>query len=54
MPGERTTMRKVREVLRLRFDGGLSNRQIGKSCCLGKSTVNACQRQTDIVLFLAI
>ncbi|MFX0200484.1 MAG: hypothetical protein ACFFCW_30570 [Candidatus Hodarchaeota archaeon] len=32
-------MRKVREVLRLKFDGGLSNRQIGKSFSLGKSTV---------------
>jgi transposase len=32
-------MRKVREVLRLKFDGGLSNRQIGNSCSLGKSTV---------------
>jgi transposase len=39
MPGERVTMRKVREVLRLKFDGSLSNRQIGKSCSLGKSTV---------------
>jgi transposase len=39
MPGERATMRKVREVLRLKFDGGLSNRQIGNSCSLGKSTV---------------
>jgi transposase len=39
MPGERVTMRKVREVLRLKFDGKLSQRQIGKSCCLGKSTV---------------
>ena len=39
MPGERVTMRKVREVLRLKFDGNLSNLKIGKSCCLGKSTV---------------
>jgi hypothetical protein len=39
MPGERVTMRKVREVLRLKFDGNLSNRKIGKSCCLGNSTV---------------
>lgn len=33
-------MRKVREVLRLKFDGGLSNRRIGESCRLGKSTVS--------------
>jgi len=39
MPKERVTMRKVREVLRLKFDGSLSNRQIGISCHLGKSTI---------------
>jgi transposase len=33
-------MRKVREVLRLKFDGGLGNRRIGESCRLGKSTVS--------------
>lgn len=32
-------MRKVREVLRLKFDGALSNRQIGQSCHLSKSTI---------------
>ena len=39
MPGERVTMRKVREVLRLKFEASLSNRQIAASCVLGKSTV---------------
>ena len=39
MPGERVTMRKVREVLRLKFEALLSNRQIAASCVLGKSTV---------------
>jgi len=33
-------MRKVREVLRLKFEGGLGNRRIGESCRLGKSTVS--------------
>jgi transposase len=39
MPGERVTMRKVREVLRLKFEASLSNRQIADSCMLGRSTV---------------
>ena len=29
MPGERVSMRKIREVLRLRFAQGLSQRAIG-------------------------
>lgn len=32
-------MRKVREVLRLKYQGGLSNRDIGHACSLGRSTV---------------
>ena len=31
MPGERVSMRKIREVLRLRFAQGLSQRAIGSS-----------------------
>jgi DNA-directed RNA polymerase specialized sigma24 family protein len=30
MPAERTTMRQVREVLRLRFVGGVSTREIAR------------------------
>lgn len=39
MPAERLTMRKIREVFRLKFDCGLSNRQIAKSCAMARSTV---------------
>lgn len=39
MPAERLTMRKIREVLRLKFEHGLSNRKISKSCSIARSTV---------------
>ncbi len=35
MSKERLSMRKIREVLRLRFEGGLSHRAIGQSCGIG-------------------
>ena len=35
MPGERVSMRKIREVLRLRFAQGLSQRAIGVSLSTG-------------------
>jgi hypothetical protein len=31
MPGERLSMRKIREVMRLRFAQGLSQRAVGRS-----------------------
>lgn len=40
MPRKRTTMRKVRDILRLKFDAGLSYRDIGKCLSLGSSTVS--------------
>ena len=42
MPGERLSMRKIREVLRLRFAQGLSQRAIGTSLRLSTGAVNAC------------
>ena len=39
MPGKRLSMRKIKEVLRLRFDVGLSGRQIAHSCGMGRTTV---------------
>ena len=39
MPKERLTMRKIREVLRLRFDFKLSYNKIAQSCQMGRSTV---------------
>ena len=39
MPAERLTMRKIRELLRLKFDFKLSNRKIANSCSMVHSTV---------------
>ena len=38
MPRERLSMRKIKEVLRLRFEHGLSHRDIGRSCGIGLTT----------------
>jgi transposase len=39
MPAERLTMRKTKEVFRLKFDCQLSNRKIAESCLIARSTV---------------
>ena len=39
MAGERLSMRKIKEVLRLKFESHLSVREIAESCGIGKSTV---------------
>ena len=39
MTQERLTMRKIQEVLRLKWAGGLSNRAIARSCSISHSTV---------------
>jgi transposase len=39
MPATRLTIRKIREVLRLKFDCRLTKRQIAKSCAIARSTV---------------
>jgi transposase len=39
MPMERLSMRKIREVLRLKWACGLSNRAVGTSCAIAPSTV---------------
>ena len=39
MPGKRLSMRKIREVLRLKYELNRSNREIGMSCGIGSSTV---------------
>jgi transposase len=39
MPRERLSMRKIREVLRLRWEQGLSHRQIVTSCHIAQGTV---------------
>ncbi len=39
MPAERLSMRKIREVLRLKWDSGVSNRRIAQSCAIGRPAV---------------
>ena len=39
MPQERLSMRKIKEILRLKHVRGFSNRQIAKSCSIGRTTV---------------
>lgn len=39
MPARRLSVRKIREVLRLKFDLGLENRQISRSCSIPHSSV---------------
>jgi Sigma-70, region 4 len=41
MPGERLSMRKIREVLRLRLGHGLSQRQVAQSLQLSVGAVNS-------------
>ena len=40
MPTKRLTMRKIREILRLKFDCKLTYRQIATSCGIGRSTAS--------------
>jgi transposase len=46
MPGKRLSMRKIKEVLRLKFELGRSNREIGLSCGIGSSTVSEYLQRT--------
>jgi transposase len=39
MTQERLSVRRIREVLRLKFEGGLSHRAIARSCAISHSTV---------------
>ena len=40
MPTVRLSMRKLREVLRLKFEGALSQAQIGRACGISKGVVS--------------
>ena len=39
MPGKRLSMRKIKEVLRLKWEVGLSGRSIAQSCGIRRTTV---------------
>jgi len=47
MAQERLSMRKIREVLRLKWDCDLSNRAIARSCRIAHSTVNEYIRRAE-------
>ena len=47
MPAERLPMRKIREILRLRWDCRLANRQIARSCGIARSTVGEYVRRAE-------
>jgi len=40
MPAERLSMRKISEILRLKWEQGLSNRKIAQSCAVSRSAVS--------------
>lgn len=41
MAKERLSMRKIREIYRLKYESGLTNRKIAKSCSVARSTVGS-------------
>lgn len=47
MPAKRLSMRKIRDVLRLHFQGRLTNRQIARSLGLGRATVAEYLRRAE-------
>ena len=48
MPAERTTMRQVREVLRLKFVGGAPTRKIARRIGVAASTVRTTMRRLQV------
>jgi transposase len=42
MPARRVSVRKIREMLRLLWECGLSQRQVAGCCGIGKTTVVEC------------
>jgi len=47
MAGKRLSMRKIRELLRLKWEFGQSNRQVGRSLKCSNSTVLECVRRAE-------
>jgi len=47
MPQKELSMRKVKEVLRLRFAAGLQQEQIARSCSIGQSPVHRYLRRAE-------
>ncbi|MCP5203923.1 MAG: IS21 family transposase [Pseudomonadales bacterium] len=47
MPAKRLSMRKIKDVLRLKWGKGMSNRQIASSCGIGRPTVAEYLRRAE-------
>jgi transposase len=47
LPAERLSMRKIKEVLRLKYESGLTHRQIGRSCGITHRTVAEYVRRAE-------
>ncbi len=47
MANRRLSMRKTKEVLRLKYEVGLSNRQISRSCSISPETVGKVLRRAE-------
>ena len=54
MPTERLSMRKIRDVLRLKFEAGLSERAIARSQSLSNGAVNGYLQRARVAAWLAI
>ena len=47
MPAKRLSMRKIKEVMRLKWDQGLSNRKIAAVCGIARPTVSEYLRRAE-------
>ena len=47
MPAERLSMRKIREILRLKWEQELSNRKIAESCVVSRRSVTDYLRRAE-------
>src|ERR1700744_1238372 len=47
LPARRLSMRRIKEVLRLKYELGLGQRQIARSCSIGQATVNDYLRRAE-------
>ena len=47
MPAERLPMRKIKEILRLKWGCGFGDRQVAKSCGIARSTVGEYLRRAQ-------
>ena len=54
MPAERLSMRKIRDVLRMRFEIRLSERQIARATTLSVGSVNAYLQRARLIVVVAV